>query len=279
MPMICLEKPVPDELKGLVSCIIYMRQDLSKDGQCFYLHPPTPETGICFHFRDRIKVLKPGSHQFEIQPQTLVVGPQISPVLIQPVNTYSAVRVGLKPGALYRLTGVPQTELVDQSFDAKDFFGKKLTSLNKQLCKGGGPDAALDLILDFLLSLIPGSLPGHILDEQMYTLWSDPDQRKMEDIAKSCGLSLRQFERLSLLRLGIRPKLYGKIIRFSKAYRTVERNEYQNWTDLAYMNNYYDSRHLKKDFRNFTGRNLKILQKEISQTPFFIQSHLNYGEE
>lgn len=274
--MICLNRVIPFELQDLVSCILFFQYDSPNEEKFMYLHPPTPETGFCFHLKEQISVLKTGSSFFEVQPKTVLVGLQLTPVIIQSESRYCAVRVGLLPGALYRFTGITQTAMVDQSFDAELIFGSSITQLNRALTLTENPRHSMDLIVEFLISLLPTCLNPHPIDQQLYGLWSSPDPKRIEKLAASCGCSLRQFERLSLRRIGVRAKLYDKIIRFAKAYRMVERKEFQSWTDLAYMNNYYDSKHLKKDFRNFTGRNLKRLEQEVSQSPFYIQSQLVY---
>lgn len=165
--------------------------------------------------------------------------------------------------------------MLDNSYDAEDIFGTEMVNLNHALCRASNPNRALDLIVQFLLKQVTRCSATHVFDQMMLGLWSNPDPQKVYKLAMDCGLSLRQFERISLYRLGMRPKLYGKIIRFSKAYGMVERDEYKNWTDLAYLNNYYDSRHLKKDFKNFTGKKLKILQNEIAVAPMLLQANLS----
>lgn len=274
--MVCIQHPIPDALKNLVNCILYIHKELPAAGKLNYFHPPTPETGICFHFNNRIQVLRHGNPEYELQPQTIVVGPQITPVVLQSFTSYTSVRVGLVPGGLFRLTGICQTEMVDKSFDAEVVFGKEMVELNRELCQTTQAEKALNLIVQFLLLQVSKCSPGHILDEKIFGLLSCPDSHKVYQLARSCGLSLRQFERISLHRLGMRPKLYGKIIRFSRAYSMAEREEYKNWTDLAYLNNYYDSRHLKKDFKNFTGKKLALLQNEISEAPIRVQAKINY---
>ncbi|MBN7816996.1 helix-turn-helix domain-containing protein [Algoriphagus pacificus] len=274
--MKCIEKAIPEELKDLVSCIMYMHEELPDKKKFIYYHPPTPQTGFCFHLNGNMSVLKKGFYKSETQPQTVVVGPQTSPVVIFSENPYSHVRVGLLPGALYRLTSISQVLMVDQSFDAAEIFGDDILGLNKELALTSEPEIILEAIVQFLIKLMPKSLKVHQLDAQMHSLWKDPNPKRICEIAKVCNLSLRQFERLSLLRLGMRPKLYEKIIRFSKAYSSVERKEYENWTDLAYKSNYYDQRHLKKEFKVFTGKQLAKLKEVVSQNSVLIHGQLRY---
>jgi len=274
--MFCKELAITPPLRHLVHCLLYIQQESPKAANLFYFHPPTPQSGICFHFEHSISVYKPSKQTFINQPQTVVVGPQVSPVLIRSQAEYRAVRVGLLPGALYRLTGIPQDQLLDQSVDAEIIFGNELKTLNAMLRQTVLPETALQLIEQFLLNQLPKCRPIHPLDDAMYRLWSQPDALKMDQVALKSGLCVRQFERISHQRIGMHPKLYYKIIRFSKAYHMLEKGEYNNWTDLAYKNNYYDRQHLKKDFRYFTGKNLMDIQQEIRNNSMTIQSKLRY---
>lgn len=274
--MFCKELPVIPALRDLVHCLLFIQQESPQDRALFYFHPPTPQSGICFHFQQSIAVYESAAQTFITQPQTVVVGPQVSPVLIHSQGGYRSVRVGLLPGALYRLTGIPQDQMLDQSFDAELIFGDELKTLNQVLEKTAFPEAALHLIEQFLLNQLSKCRAKHSFDDVMHQLWSQPEVLTMRKLATDSGLCIRQFERISQQRIGMHPKLYYKIIRFSKAYQMVEKGAYNNWTDLAYKNNYYDRQHLKKDFKYFTGKNLIDLHHEVANASMLIQSQLHY---
>jgi len=151
-----------------------------------------------------------------------------------------------------------------------------MKNLNKTLRKTTHPDIALQLIEQFLLNQLSKCRTKHILDEVMHHLWSETDTPHIHQLALKVGICIRQLERISHQRIGMHPKLYAKIIRFSKAYHMLEKGEYNNWTDLAYKNNYYDRQHLTKDFKHFTGKNLLDIHHEIANASMLIQSKLRY---
>jgi transcriptional regulator GlxA family with amidase domain len=49
------------------------------------------------------------------------------------------------------------------------------------------------------------------------------------------------------------PKLYGRSVRFDRAFRLKERQPGLDWLDVALACGYYDYRHLVRDFREFSG--------------------------
>ncbi len=264
------------ELSDLVSCMIHIQQDLAMNKDIFYFHPATPQTGICFHFQDRIFLYDSQTQQFVKQPQTIVVGPQIKPVWLHSPGNYRTVRVGLLPGALYRLTGIPQNQLIDQGIDAELIFGSEIKVLNQALLNSTSPQCSLLLIEQFLIKQIANCKNQHHLDRVMRMLCSDYNFQGLDQLAMGSCLSTRQFERICQQRIGMHPKLYHRIIRFSKTFQMLEQGYSGSWTNLAYMNNYFDRQHLKRDFKLFTGMNLMDLHMEIQNTPFLIQGKLSY---
>ena len=77
-------------------------------------------------------------------------------------------------------------------------------------------------------------------------------------VSQSC-LGIRQLERQSLERIGLPPKFFARLIRFSEAYKFKERNPQKTWTEISHRFGYFDQMHLIRDFRQFTGMNPSIV--------------------
>ena len=277
--MVFIESHIPPCLADLVHCITYIQQDFPTNGGMFYFHPPTPQSGICFHFHAPISLYDPNTNLFFKQPQSIIVGPQLNPVWIYSKDQYRTVRVGLLPGALFRLTGIPQNQLLDQGIDAELIFGNKIKTLNQSLLQTISPYTALELIQTFLLQQLTICKDKHHLDAAMHMLWSTPEHMKINKLADKSCLSTRQMERISQQRIGMHPKLYHRIVRFSKAFQMLEQDSSKNLTKLAYSNEYFDRQHLKRDFKSFTGMNMENLIHEINNAQISIQGRLNYSSD
>jgi len=81
--MYCKELPVAPALKDLVHCILFIQQEKVCNKDLLYFHPATPQSGICFHFQHPIAIYQSNTKTFISQPQTVVVVPQITPILIR----------------------------------------------------------------------------------------------------------------------------------------------------------------------------------------------------
>ena len=68
-------------------------------------------------------------------------------------------------------------------------------------------------------------------------------------VTKPC-LSVRQMERHSLQRIGLSPKYFARIVRFSIAYKFKESNPKASWSEIAHQFGYEDI--CIQDFHHFT---------------------------
>jgi AraC-like DNA-binding protein len=73
-------------------------------------------------------------------------------------------------------------------------------------------------------------------------------------LAANAGLSMRQFERKFFQQVGVRPKLFSRIVRFEAALDSKARSSTKSWTDVAHEFGYFDQMHMVHDFEKFTGQ-------------------------
>ncbi len=82
----------------------------------------------------------------------MLIGPQLSRVNIMVSNQLRAIRVDFLPGGMYRLLGVPMNEMADGGFDARDFFGPEMKSINEQLHHVNSLEEGKNIVEKFLLT-------------------------------------------------------------------------------------------------------------------------------
>src|SRR5699024_9907420 len=96
----------------------------------------------------------------------------------------------------------------------------------------------------------------------------------MEHAASVACLSLRQFERVSLERLGMPPKMFARVARFSHAYRMYEKHPGMSWTRIAHAAGYFDQMHFIRDFKKFTGLAPRVIDYEFGSSAIRLQAEL-----
>jgi AraC-like DNA-binding protein len=237
-------------------------------------YPPTPQNSLFFYINDRIKVQKDRETVFLLQPRSVVVGPQISRVNLDINKDHKAVRVGFHPGGLYRLLGVPMSGMIDGSYDAIDVFGNEMRDVNEQLQEAASFDDINGVITAFLLRQVKRLKKPMPFDTAMLELLRLNGNVPIEQIASLACLSLRQFERVSKERIGLPPKFFARLVRFSKAYRMRENFSNLSWTSIAYECGYFDQMHFIRDFKEFAGVAPGIIEKELEKIPVRMQAGL-----
>ena len=262
-------------LQEFINCImvIHAKVDTSA-GPVMCPYPPTPQNSLFFYINDTIKVQIDGRAEYVLQPRSVIVGPQLTRVTLNLNKDHKAVRVGFHPGGLHRLMGIPMSEIVDCNFDATDIFGSEMKQVNVQLQEAQSVDDIKLIIEQFLLQKVNGLKPALPFDMAMKELLHFNGNISIERIALLSCLSLRQFERKCKERIGFTPKLFARLIRFSKAYRLRENFPELNWTNIAYECGYFDQAHFIRDFKEFAGVVPHIIEGELENTSIRLQSGL-----
>lgn len=246
-----------------------------KEGEASVIcYPPTPQNSLFFYINDRIKVQKRGEVGFTLQPRSVVVGLQSSSVILDVNKSHKAVRVGFHPGGMYRLLGFSMAEMLDDSYDASAIFGNEIQEVNSKLQEAKCFDEIKVVVEEFLLNkvkILKRALP---FDNAMLELLRLNGNVPIEKIASLACLSLRQFERISKERIGFSPKVFARLVRFSKAYRLRENFPGLSWTSIAHECGYFDQMHFIRDFKEFAGITPGIMEKELESTPLRMQADM-----
>jgi transcriptional regulator GlxA family with amidase domain len=131
-----------------------------------------------------------------------------------------------------------------------DRLGILRTHLAKTAC--GQEDRRLSAAVDMILG------DGHARPER---------------IAGAVGLSRRQLGRLFQEQIGITPKSLGRLGRFQRALRALERSPRNSLASVATGAGYFDQAHLCRDFRLFAGTTPAGFRREVRElTRHFLDS-------
>jgi AraC-like DNA-binding protein len=252
-------KPHP-ALLDYVEVICIMQDAFETDDLLspIYTYMPTHTRFLCFYLEDPVKVKKEDG-EFEERARAIIIGTQLLPVTLDLGKKHTAVIVILKPCGLYRLLGIPQHEIVDCDFEASLLLGNDINELTERLwSKHEEKNTTIQNYLLSRLTKLKAALP---IDKAILPLVRAQGNLSMDFLASQSCLSLRQMERLSLPRIGLSPKFYARIVRFSEAYKYKERYPHSSWTEIAHGFGYYDQMHFIREFKCFTGFNPGILKE------------------
>jgi AraC-like DNA-binding protein len=182
----------------------------------------------------------------------ILTGVQRRAFIIDTRQQSSMVGVHLKPGGVWRLLGVPASELTDAHIEWSDLVGADASRLIETLLDTRDPQDRLRR-LDHALLQHSGrhNHPAVTWAADQFSRY--PESARVTELADEAGLSLRRFNELFTREVGINPKSFVRIRRFQTALAHMQAGRITDWTSLAVESGYADQAHFIRDFKEFTG--------------------------
>ncbi|RAK70545.1 AraC family transcriptional regulator [Hymenobacter edaphi] len=234
----------------------------------FKAYPPRPEHCLAFYPRDAEDVAYPDGPARQAKPRAVLIGQHAVVSHRYVGRRFLALQVVLQPGALYRLTGIPQPLLTNTYVDAEAVWGAELRALNERLSGLASWPEMLPHVEAFLLTRVARSRgAAHPVEAAAQRLLLAPAGLSLAALADYACLSPRQLNRQFEQRLGVSPHLYARISRFDRAFRFKNSHPDLDWLSVAVACGYHDHQHLAKDYRAFTGHSPSAFFQLDNQAP------------
>lgn len=234
----------------------------------FKAYPPRPEHCLAFYPRDAEHIAYPGGPARQPKPRAVLIGQHAVVSHRYVGRTFLALQVVLQPGALWRLTGIPQRLLTNTYVDAEAVWGADIRALNARLSGMATWAEMLPHVEAFLLSRLPRLGPSQPADAAARRLLTPgAADLSLTALADYACLSPRQLTRQFTERLGVSPHLYARIARFDRAFRFKNAHPGLDWLSVALACGYHDHQHLAKDYHAFTGSSPGAFFRQDTQAP------------
>ena len=218
-------------------------------------YPPRPEHCLSFYPRDTETVEYVNSGKKITNLKTFLIGQQNEVSNRFVGKDFLVFQIVFRPGALYRLTGIPSYELNNCYFDAATVFSKDIKEVNDKLNDAANFNEMVVVVETFLLKHINRVVKEfHRLDHVSNIILQANENLNIEWLANESCLSVRQYERKFIERMGISPRYFNKIVRFENAFRMKNKHPHLDWLTIAIQCGYYDYQHLVKDYKKFTNQ-------------------------
>ena len=180
-------------------------------------------------------------------------------------GSYSFFEIIFRPNGFNKIFGWPSSEIPNQIINADDIFDSRFKILYEQLSAAGGLNEMADLANAYLLSYIKKQKS---FDHKDAITWSsnyivrNAGFINIEKLAYNSNMSIRSFQRHFTEQVGVPPKLYCCITRFSYALSLKLNNPERDWVSIASETGYFDQMHLIKDFKRFSGSSPLMFMKK-----------------
>jgi AraC-like DNA-binding protein len=154
-------------------------------------------------------------------------------------------------------------------------LGKELEEVNEQLSGSKSYDDMVVLIQKYLFQKVVPLKDALPLDRALQSITPNGKMVNIDQLADLSCVSTRQLERQFNERIGMPPKLYFRLNRFSKAWNIREKNTDISWSTIAHQCEYADQMHMIRDFKDFVGVTPGFLESELEKTPLRLQRDLS----
>jgi AraC-like DNA-binding protein len=208
---------------------------------------------IIFHYRDPYRINLSG--KWKEQSRGLLAGQIRKHFFLENTGSSGIIGIKLKPTALTHLYGISMQQLTDRVVDIPSVFGDHFSSTEAKLHATTDHDKRIAIINDHFLQLLTTiSVSETAADRAVELIFHRHGMIPVSAIAMVAGVGERQLENLFKKYVGLSPKLFSRIIRFSYIFQLIQQNN-QSWTGLAYEASFFDQSHFIRNFKDFTGEN------------------------
>ena len=235
----------PDELKHLVECYWIAKSNSVKPVQQKIIPDGFPE--IIFHFGDPYRIeLK---NEWELQRNSLVAGQITKYFFLENSGSADILGIKLKPAALTQLFGSDMSSLKDKVIALPDLKNKDLNQVDHSIREITDSNERISVINKYLSTLVAQANP---VEKAIECIFSSNGMSSIASICEQCDITERQLERHFKKYIGLSPKFYARIIRFSYIFQ-IAKEKKLSWAEVGLESGFYDQPHFIKNFKAFTG--------------------------
>lgn len=219
---------------------------------------------IVFNLADRFRKFN-SEEDIELQPRTLVAGQMTRSIVIGPSGDVNLFGVRFQPTGAYPFFGFPMAEMTNRIASLDELLANGSANLAEQIAACSRFESRIAVFEKALLKKLE-CVP--VFDNKLKcvisSVSSEPECMTVSKIAAKFGWSERSLERAFKKRVGVSPKMFSRICRFSGIVHLLESNGPAKLLQYAHDFGYYDQAHMINEFRGFAGE---------SPTAFYNRSH------
>lgn len=266
--MIYAQKEPIEELSEVVKCFWWIDGEGSDSIRVEKIIPDGyPE--MIFHYRNPYQANINGS--WKLQSPCLLAGQIRNHFLLKNTGQIGMFAIKFQPWALRKLFGINMSDLTDQVVPVDEVLPHKFDEIKRIAICALPFETKVQAMERYLLALPSANKSKITKGEQAVRLMIEKKGCiSIQDIQDQINISERSLERYFKNHIGLTPKFYSRVIRFSSIFALVQENPI-NWADVTYLAGFYDQAHFIKNFKEFTGEEpSKYRFSEQNMANFFL---------
>jgi len=183
-------------------------------------------------------------------PQLYIQGQSTKFTEHRVMGNFRIIGVYLQPTALKTIFNIDAFEFNDQKVPLEDIITEPIL---QQLINAVSLKQKIKIISNFLLKHI-SKVERNTEKATIASLFLQ-NGKTLKETQIEMNLSERSLERLIKQYVGMPPKMFSRIMRFQSGLNILRQADFNNLTEIAYQNDYFDQSHYIREFKGFTGTN------------------------
>ena len=261
------------ELQHFISRIMLSHSKLdTKNSVLTIPFPPQPEQCLFFYPYDKVTCHNYASGQLHELPSSILVGPQLTRVDLTMGHNMLVIMVSFHPGGMHRLLHLPMEEMLGRPIDATLLLGREVEFINEQLYASQDYNSMINIVQEYFVKKVASLKRSLPIEQVLIQMLRNGESLTIDKLAQQACISIRQLERQFKERTGMPPKVFSRLVRFSKAWMMREKSSSLPWLQIAHACEYADQMHMIRDFKDFAGVIPSILQADLEKSALRLQS-------
>ncbi len=181
------------------------------------------------------------------------------PVLYTPNEDIRIVNIDFFPWGAYSVFGMEQSALHNITSDATQLFPELKDLLPNLKAHLDDEEYCIKILEGFLLSELQKRTKS--ADDRIISACREiTDNRvnvQVKELCKKVGMSHSGLTNYFSEMVGVTPKLFGRIARFTAVQNFLGEHPDAGWNEIVHQFDYFDQNHFIREFKQFTGASPK----------------------
>lgn len=197
----------------------------------------------------------------EVLSPFLLYGQTVKPIEMKCTGSYKMIILILHPNALHALFALNASDLTDTCLDMQS-YSVHSKAVGSALIASATTEERVRIMEAFLLRQASQAKGDQEIQHMTSFIMNSNGSLPVKHLQARIEMSERTFERKFIRQVGVPPKLFSKIIRFSSSIRQIDIGDYSKLSDIAYENGYADQSHFVRSFKEFTSITPRAYKKK-----------------
>ena len=215
---------------------------------------PTSTIELIINFGPPHRKYNSAETEFDLMRDSWIAGFQTGFIVNEPVAETKMMGVRFKPGGAYPFLALPIIEVTNFVLDLDDIWGPFAAEIRERLLCQPTVTAKFCLLEQIMLECLNGDkLSIAAVDFAINHIFSSQGNLSLRELSDNIGISQKHLNHQFKQSVGVSPKQLSRVAKFQNVLKQINSAAPINWSEIAYMCNYYDQAHFNHDFARFTG--------------------------